>query len=872
MTLEDDFDVTESRECENLSVEFQDLSTHLDPLLIYPKSSVADEVHIDYYTFKHSDRNDDGTLKATKHSTGYRWTPFKRNKQQAADMRLIVRSQPTICVDDTDVPLHVHRSAQLFHSSGDRTQIAAGILSDIRPSDTQSMIYVTPIEQWRHLDGRHRHEILRHHGVLLINDTPPLAPDGEQWAFNVGTMSAFTHPHRLAYIHDLGACLHNDVQPKKIGRPSDLIICAEHRKALDDKSESMSTRQSLNLLSNPLEGISTVFPAGWRDIATHEITMQWLREKAELPHLPPLIQEFNWAIFATASAVTWHHHDVLFTMVGIVTGEKLWFVGRRKDLPAHNHRGLLHSRHAYDRFNGWTHMTNVWDFECIHLDEYTTFYMQASAIHAVISKTDCIASGRHAIPMSNVSKCVLTTLHNVMLSSILTNADHEPARRVLLRIFALFALAVIDPLNKNTMAEEQTDPDFCAREKTRLSLGHSPMLRTHTPELTSAQASELDTCIGQRYTIRNVDISDVSPISFTASADEHLITMAASLIKYHEATYKREDIRMSRPENFTPTAFTFQMLQAVARFDLHRQWYLFDLVPDGTLNVIEPLFLPDQLLTKDDMAALPLSPNRRMDTIFKQIQPWLDNTELLQLALLSYTPDVVFGLALWNPLIWQAAATLWLSTTPKSTQNDCLQTHAGMQGFAFKRSHLAKMPNELHIMYMTEMDIKSLLALATAYPELHPLYALDATGAILTGAFAHHLLFTGGHRSELADCCTMDLYVYGRDNFSSLIKYFIDIAPYVLYHSEIVRAPSMRKMIRLRRKGTASTGLDIVVHFCTARPQAVVMRQAWTSNFSWFSGREVFVAYPELTFRSLTMLSHHLTIFGIRTPSPNSKS
>ncbi|KAJ7214682.1 hypothetical protein B0H12DRAFT_1079171 [Mycena haematopus] len=658
LTLTDDFDAPDIRECEDLHARFQDVTTHLDPLLVYPKAGATDEVHIDYYTFSHEDRNEDGTLRATMHSTGYRWTPFKRNltsgkKQQAAEMRLIVQSQPTIRVNNVDVPLHVDRSAQAFHSSGDRTQIDAGVLSDIRAGHTQSMIYVTAVEQWRQLNGRQRHELLRHRGALIVHPTPPLAPDGERWGFDVATMSVFTDPHRLANIHDLGACLHKDVPPKKVGRPSDMITCAERRQGLESESEARLFGQSLNLLSNPLEGISTVFPAGWRDIATHEIAMQWLREKAELPQLPPMIQEFNWAIFATANAVTWHHHDVLFTMVGTITGEKLWFVGRRKDLPAHDLRGLLHSRHAYDRFNGWTHMTNVWEFECIHLDDRTTFYMQASVIHAVISKTDCIASGRHAIPMSNVSECVLTTLHNVMLSSILTNADHEPARRVLLRMFALFALAIIDPQHRNSVATDETDDEPRAGKNAQLSSRSNPILRTHTPEITSPQgivdllavrsftilfmplssalynfiqddvlpfdrvlfkeirylwslANELDTCIAQRYTIRNTNGSDVLPTSFAEAADEHLTTMAASLIRYQEVTFKREDIRKARPENFTPIAFSFQMLQAVARFDLHRQWHAFNSVADGTPGTTEPLFSQNQWMTEDDMASLPL--------------------------------------------------------------------------------------------------------------------------------------------------------------------------------------------------------------------------------------------------------------------------
>ncbi|KAJ7887459.1 hypothetical protein B0H13DRAFT_1888794 [Mycena leptocephala] len=114
MALSDGFSLDEMRECEDLWQQFQHPINHLDPLLVYPKAAVEDEVIIDYYTFKHSDRNEDGTLRATKHATGYRWTPFKRNKQQAKDTGLIVNSRPTVIVDNVKIPLHVLPSAQRF--------------------------------------------------------------------------------------------------------------------------------------------------------------------------------------------------------------------------------------------------------------------------------------------------------------------------------------------------------------------------------------------------------------------------------------------------------------------------------------------------------------------------------------------------------------------------------------------------------------------------------------------------------------------------------------------------------------------------------------------------------------------------------------
>ena len=101
----------------------------------------------------------------------------------------------------------------------------------------------------------------------------------------------------------------------------------------------------------------------------------------------------------------------------------------------------------------------------------TLSYMPAGMLHEVISKSDCIAIGRHGIPASNVTECVLTTLHNVMLSNVITNADHEPARRLLLRMFAFFAMAVLDPYNEQMLDEEfkslKHRQEFEAREDAR---------------------------------------------------------------------------------------------------------------------------------------------------------------------------------------------------------------------------------------------------------------------------------------------------------------------------------------------------------------------------------------------------------------------
>jgi hypothetical protein len=96
--------------------------------------------------------------------------------------------------------------------------------------------------------------------------------------------------------------------------------------------------------------------------------------------------EVTWSIFALKDTVTWIHADVMFTVVNLATGEKLWFMGRlRTDLPANDLRGNMRSRMAFDTFNGWTDMTNVWVFEQVHLSPYTTLCVLITLLHRLFT-------------------------------------------------------------------------------------------------------------------------------------------------------------------------------------------------------------------------------------------------------------------------------------------------------------------------------------------------------------------------------------------------------------------------------------------------------------------------------------------------------
>ncbi|KAJ7843587.1 hypothetical protein B0H13DRAFT_1909301 [Mycena leptocephala] len=94
-----------------------------------------------------------------------------------------------------------------------------------------------------------------------------------------------------------------------------------------------------------------------------------------------------------------------------------------------------------------------------------------------------IAAGTHGIPISNATNCVLVAVHNVFVSSITTNADHEPARRFLNRIFIFVALAFTNPQNADPEAEEDEMADAATYKKYREKQSVPHRIRQHLPDL-----------------------------------------------------------------------------------------------------------------------------------------------------------------------------------------------------------------------------------------------------------------------------------------------------------------------------------------------------------------------------------------------------
>ncbi|KAF7367183.1 hypothetical protein MSAN_00978200 [Mycena sanguinolenta] len=484
------------REVESLLQTAQKPERVLDPTLLYDLASDDFTVDIDYWVFAPAPDDPSQPLVATSHK--YKYRPFHDTRSEASFLTNIVKSQrfKPCKASNRMLPLHVHPDAQKFRHTGPAiSDEGQPLLPDVIPSDEQSIVFVVHEDVWKSMTARQHQEVLRTRAVLVVHRHPYLH-DGRLLKFDEDGLSAFTHIDRLAFIQDLGGRRDGKTIELQVGRPRDLLACSKARKEWEaERSQAVSSAaavtpsgakqtpgsleqetdsrrattatcdddplqaaatsdnepvqsQRLNLLGNTLQSTSLNMLSGWIDLATHEFACTWLEHLSEVPPFVFPWSEVTWNITANADAVTWIHGDVLFTIIDLPIGEKLWYMAsRRSDLPSDDFRGIMRSRHAFDTFNGWTDMTSVWNFEQVHLSPYTTLYMPATFPHAVISLNDCMGVGRHGIPISNLSHCVYTTLHNTVVSKSTTNADHEPARRFLIRIFIFIVLAFVKPRN-----------------------------------------------------------------------------------------------------------------------------------------------------------------------------------------------------------------------------------------------------------------------------------------------------------------------------------------------------------------------------------------------------------------------------------------
>ncbi|KAJ7773549.1 hypothetical protein B0H14DRAFT_2632165 [Mycena olivaceomarginata] len=458
----------------------------------------------------------------------------------------------------------------------------AGPTSKAPDGERISKVWIVSEKKWLATPAHLQQEVLRTRGVQILHPVPHASPSGQRYSFDLESMSSFTNSERFAWIQseppipwsngisDFGLDLglwnaRTNADFTQVGRPSDLLACTVREDARHTAGSPPEQGQALNLLANVLEETTLTVPLAWDRIATHEFVTRFLRGLSGLARFRFLWGEVNWAIFATQGAMTWLHLDVLLTVVMLACGSKFWALARRRDnLPMTELRGVIHSRSACDKFNGWTAMMDVYEYEILHLTPNSTLIMPATMLHWVMTEAHSIATGRHGIAHSNIT------------NSITTNADHEPVRQLLLRIFIFIGAVLMYPTDPKLGRGDAGHPASTA-PFTIPGNGPPAPPRPHPERRASALpindqlwqdvelswrfAAELDQYINEHYlVVENPQASHLNskPATFADAAEHALLIMAASLIRYRSSVPTKHP-KVDVPFGFTPRRFKAQI-------------------------------------------------------------------------------------------------------------------------------------------------------------------------------------------------------------------------------------------------------------------------------------------------------------------------
>ncbi|KAJ7940252.1 hypothetical protein B0H13DRAFT_1849540 [Mycena leptocephala] len=490
---------------------------------------------------------------------------FEGSAAQSKVLQSLVGNQYTVA-DENGLPIPISQTPE---------SLATPTLDAPPPGTELSKVWIGHSEEWRCLSPKVQQNLLRTRGAQIVHTAPAV---GRDYKFDVEMISAFTNPERLASIQDNGAREPGHAPQNFVGRPSDLIKCAS--KADAQRNDPPPARgQALNLLSNLLPETSLPLSDAWEHIATHEFACRFLRGSTALSRFEFLWKEVSWGIFATGGAMSDTHIDVLLTIIMILCGSKIWTIlHRRPGLPDTELRGLMRSRKAFTDFDAANPDPEIFAHEILYLDPHSILILPATFPHWVITENHSAAIGRHGIANSNLTNCILTSLHNVMLAHVTTNADHEPAREF---CYAFFY---------------SSPPPLSITTTCRLA----PIPRTKCPRPTrqckAAHARPPNHFIILYVPLMSCQPSDV-PRNWRAAALGNLIVMAVSLIHYHRDSLIDHDPEdLEREPKFSTENFTFQIRQAIAHFDIREMWY-----NHHHYEGPEPAYEPDTVLTEKEL-------------------------------------------------------------------------------------------------------------------------------------------------------------------------------------------------------------------------------------------------------------------------------
>ncbi|KAJ7732498.1 hypothetical protein B0H14DRAFT_2639828 [Mycena olivaceomarginata] len=513
------------RDCEALQQEVADgLRITIDRHLLYPLAPRT--LEIEHWEVQ---AHEDGklTFSAAKHHC----RPFQATASDMRALEKMINSEPRAAcatyVTDSNpegmVPLHVHPDAQKYPFGPDAV-----------PGPGVSGIYVVHEANWEEDDGGRNPEACWGRSALVVSPEP-YNEDSKQFAFDRESFAAFTRNRQMG-LH-LGRKKSRSDDTLSAGKPVDLIYCREQREAREEVGD-MAEGQAFNILSNRTPGLTgEATPQVEAHMASHEALLHYIYEDPELPAYQFPWEEFNWVILANRDAMTWCHNDVLFTVVTMPYGKKLWFIARRKsNLAPGDFRGNMRSRQAFKGFNGNTDMTQVFDWEMLTLTPYTTLYMAAATVHAIRNTSPSatwITSPTSTTPAGLVDYFAIRTfavLFPALCSDSYPYIFRDGKDKLL-------------PINPDVWAEVQYPWELAMQLENMVHTGWDIVITKPCP--------------------------GIEHLDFHRIADSVAVHTAVSLVKYHAETARA--LGKERPDGFTTGAFKYQLRQMLGRFDLHRR-------------------------------------------------------------------------------------------------------------------------------------------------------------------------------------------------------------------------------------------------------------------------------------------------------------
>jgi hypothetical protein len=149
----------------------------------------------------------------------------------------------------------------------------------IEPGPDQSIVFATHEDYWITLNPRTQQAILRYRAVLIVHEQPYRDGNKNSYNFDENSLAALTHPHCLAQVQgqgltisvntlltvsvDGGARKKDGPAVHRVGRPTDLLVCAGHQ---PHSYLNPDQGQWLNLLANTLPNTSLPPPISWEQV------------------------------------------------------------------------------------------------------------------------------------------------------------------------------------------------------------------------------------------------------------------------------------------------------------------------------------------------------------------------------------------------------------------------------------------------------------------------------------------------------------------------------------------------------------------------------------------------------------------------------